>query len=280
MKYNRTNALYRTAVLSLLLSLSYALFGQIAPVVPTSTSAGNASVAVLSEWNSFQNLPALAHIENIEVSAQYENRFMLNELSTKSVQAGFNANFVNVGIAFSHQGYSIYNEMLAGVGIARNFDDKFSMGVQFDYYTAYFHAEDESRYRGALLAQFGVASEILEGFIIGFHTFNPFQTNIKTDYVTKRLPSVFSIGTGYHFAPNLVWLTQVDKEVSSNYRLATGFEYNMVKELTVKLGAYHSDYLVPSFGFGVHLGGFHFHLTGEMHPLLGFNSMGHLKYRF
>ncbi len=274
------NSLRKFVRILVLLTCTTGLKAQIAPVVPGSATIAGASVAVLSEWNSFQNLPALGHIEGIEVAVQYENRFMLKELSTKSIQAGLNVGYVNIGASFSHQGYSIYNEMLAGIGIARNFDDKFSMGVQFDYYTAYFHAADESRYRGVLLAQFGVASTILPGFTLGFHTFNPFQSNIKTEYTIKRVPSVFSIGTHYAFARNLIWLTQIDKEISSNYRFATGFEYQMVQEFTVKLGAYASDFLVPSIGFGLHLGSFHFHLNGEMHPLLGLNTLGNLRYRF
>ncbi len=275
-----TFELQKTVLSFLLLTGASFGFSQIAPVVPFSTSIANTSVAVLDEWNAFHNIPALAHIEKMEFSMQYENRYMLNELSTKSVQAGFNANFVNVGLSFSYHGYSIYNEMLAGLGIARNFGDKFSMGVQFDYYTAYFHAADESRYRGAVLAQFGVASSIFPKLTVGFHTFNPFQTNIKTEFTEKRIPSIFSIGANYAFADNLKWLTQIDKEVSSNFRYATGFEYTMIKDLTVKLGAYGSDYLVPAIGLGLHLGGFHFNLNGELHPLLGLNTIANLKYKF
>lgn len=254
--------------------------GQIAPVVPSSTSIANTSVAVQNEWNAFQNVSALAHIEKAEASAQYENRFMLKELSTRSIQAGFHTNFVNIGLAYSYHGYSVYNEMLAGVGFARNFGDMFSMGVQFNYYTAYFSAAEESRYRGTLLTQFGVSSKIFPKLTVGFHTFNPFQTNIQTENTIKRLPSIFSIGTNYEFTDNLVWLTQIDKEVSSNFRFATGFEYTMIEQLTVKLGAYGQDYLVPALGFGLHFGDFNFDLNCELHPQLGLNTLANLKYRF
>ena len=253
---------------------------QIAPVVASSVSIANTSVAVLSDWSAFQNTAALAHVENIEVAAQYENRFMMKELSTRSVQTGFNTKYVNVGLSFSYQGYSAYNEMITGLGLARNFGDKFSMGVQFDYYTAYFSASDENRYRGAVLAQFGVAATIFPQLTVGFHTFNPFQTTIKTEFSEKRIPSIFSIGTNYAFADNLNWLSQIDKEASSNFRFASGFEYSMIRELTVKLGAYDTGYLIPCLGFGVHLGSFHFYLNGELHPLLGLNTVANLKFRY
>ncbi len=269
-----------TLTLFVLLFITGISYSQIAPVVPSSTTIANASVAVLEEWSGFQNTAALANIDKIEISTQFENRFMIKELSTKSVQAGFNLDVVNVGVSFSQFGYSLYNEILAGIGLARNFNDKFSMGVQFNYYTAYFSAEEESRYRGSVLAQMGIASKITPRMTVGFHTFNPFQTNIETEYATKRLPSIYSLGTQYSFDHNLIWLAQIDKEISSNYRFATGFEYRMVEQLTVKMGAYAYDYLVPSIGFGVHLGGFNFHLNGELHPVLGLNTLGNLKYRF
>lgn len=260
--------------------ISNVSFAQISPVVPSSNSIANASVAVQNEWSSFQNTAALAHVDRLDVSMQFENRFMVNELSTKSIQAGINAKSVNVGLSFSYHGYSLYNEMLAGLGLARNFGDKFSMGLQLNYYTSYFSSDEESRYRGALLPQFGISSRIFPKLIVGFNAFNPFQSNIKTEYTEKRIPSVFSIGTNYAFSDNLKWVTQIDKEVSSNYRFASGFEYSMIKQLTVKLGAYASDYLVPCLGLGLHLDKFHFFLNGELHPQLGLNTLANLSYRF
>ena len=253
---------------------------QIAPIVPSSTSIANASVAVQNDWSAFQNTAALAHIDKLELAMQYENHSMVKEMSWKSAQAGINAKYVNIGVSFSYFGYSLYNEMIAGVGFARNFSDKFSMGLQFNYYTAYFSAGEESRYRGALFPQAGISSHILPRLTIGFQAFNPFQAIIKTENSQKRIPTIYSIGTNYEFSKNLVWLTQIDKEVSSDFRFATGFEYTMLRQLTVKLGAYGSDYLVPSIGFGLHLDKLHFNLNGELHPLLGLNTLANLKYRF
>ena len=256
------------------------VYAQISPVIPSSVSVAGASSAVMNDWSAFHNPAALAHIDRTEIAAQFENRFMMKELSTKSVQAGFNTGPVNVGLSFSYPGSSVSPVLLAGVGFVRPFLSNFSLGVPFASSPASFSASAASRYRGAVLAQFGVASTILPKLTVGFNTFNPFQTNIKTEFSTRRIPSVFSIGTNYAFADNLIWLTQIDKEASSSFRFASGFEYTMIRELTVKLGAYGTDYLIPCLGFGIHLGGFHFNLNGELHPLLGRNTVANLKYRF
>jgi hypothetical protein len=168
--------------------------------------------------------------------------------------------------------------MILGIGFGRNFSDKFAMGVQFNYYTAYFNATNS--YRGALLPQIGLSVKFSPNFNIGFNTFNPFQTSIRTEFVTKRLPSIFSLGSEYSFSTDLVWRTQIDKEVSSNYRFATGFEYQMLNQFNVKLGAYASDYLIPCLGVGFKTGSLHVDLNCESHPLLGINTLASIKYRF
>ena len=251
---------------------------QISSIIPTSTSISQTSVADNHNWTAFSNPAMLGYIQNAELGLQYENRYFISELSTKCVQVGLPSNFVNTGLSFSHFGYSHYHEMMLGVGFARNFSDKFAMGVQFNYYTAYFSASNS--YRGALFPQVGLSVKMTPNFSLGFNAFNPFQTNIQTDLTVKRLPSVFSFGSEYYFSPEFAWRTQIDKEVSSNYRLATGFEYLMLHNFKIKLGAYNTDYLVPCMGLGFNAGSLLFDLNCELHPLLGLNSMAAVKYRF
>ncbi len=168
--------------------------------------------------------------------------------------------------------------MLIGLGFARNFSDKFALGVQFNYFTSYLAASNS--YQGALLPQVGLSVRFSPRFSTAFSVFNPFQTNINTLFVIKRIPSVFSLGTEYFFSPELIWRTQIDKEVSSNYRFATGFDYRMLQNLIVKLGVYDIDYLVPCLGFGFDAHSFQFDLNCEIHPLLGLNTAATVRYRF
>jgi len=262
----------------ILIFFNQCILAQISGVVPGSKSIAQTSVADTHNWAAFNNPAMLGYVQETELGLQYENRYLLSELSTKSVQAGFSSKIVNAGLSFSHFGYSLYHEMLVGISFARNFSDKFSMGMQFVYYTAYFNASNS--YRGTLLPQVGLSTRLSSNFSIGFNAFNPFQSNIHSDYTIKRIPSVFSLGTEYFFSPEMVWLTQIDKEVSSNYRFATGFEYWMLQNLNIKLGAYGSDYLVPCLGFGCNAGSFVLDLNSELHPLLGLNTFASVKYRF
>lgn len=264
----------------LILELSFfpLCFSQISGIIPSANSIANTSVSDSKSWTAFNNPAMISYVEKAEMGIQYENRFIINELSTKSFQAAYSTDFANAGLSFSYFGYSLYHEMLIGLGFARNFSDHFALGVQFNYLNAYFSAIND--YKTAFFPQIGLNVNISPVLNLSFNTFNPFQTNITTEYVTKRIPSVFSLGTAYSFADNLVWRVQIDKEISSNYRFATGFDYEMLRFLKVKLGAYAHNYLVPCLGLGFKTGAFHFDLNGELHPILGVNTLASLKYVF
>ena len=254
------------------------LHAQISNIIPSSGAIAQTSVADSRNWSAFNNPSSLGYVEETEIGIEYENRYLLSELSTKSVQLALPFSLMNTGFSFSHFGYSLYHEMLLGICFSRNFSNKFSMGMQFNYYTAFFTASNS--YHGALLPQVGLSVKLSPKLSLGFHSFNPFQTNIKTEFIVKRIPSVFSLGTEYFFSHEVVWRTQMDKEISSDYRFATGFEYQMLHNLNVKLGVYSSDFLVSCLGFGFKTGAFLIDLNCELHPLLGLNTNAAIKYRF
>lgn len=254
------------------------IYSQIAQIIPSSNAIAQTSVADSKNWQAFTNPSAIGSIDNLQVGFQYENRFAIDELSTKSAQVLVPSAIVNAGVSFSYFGYSQYHEFMTGLGFARNFSNKFLMGVQFNYFTVYLNASNS--YRSALFPQIGLNVKLSRNFSIGFNSFNTFQATITTEYSIKRIPSIFSLGTEYNFSPEFVWRTQIDKEVSSNYRFATGFDYQMLNCLTVKLGAFGSDYLTPCIGVGIAAKQLNFNLNCELHPLLGLTTNAGICYQF
>lgn len=264
--------------LFLLYFLSLNTHAQLASVLPTSVSIANTSVADTENWTAFANPANIGYVDQINLGFQYENRFLLSELSTKSLQFAVPTSIVNTAFSASYFGFSLYNEILLGLGFSRNFSNKFSLGVQFNYLTAYFRTPN--RYYGSFFPQLGLNYALSTNFHIGFSAYNPFQSVIKSEYSNQALPSIFSLGGAYNFSPELVFRFQADKEISSDYRFAAGAEYEMLNFLTVKGGIYHNGYLVPCFGFKFNLGTFSFHLNAELHPLLGLVSLASVQYSF
>ena len=254
------------------------LSAQLSNVIPNSLSVANASVADLSRWSAFANTASLISFERPSLGFQYENRFFLEELSTKSISFVYPNKLVTIGFSGSYFGYSVYNEILLGLGFARNFSDRFSLGVQFNYQAAYFLPLN--RYYAALFPQIGLLVNLSPTFTLGFSTFNPFQTKINTETSSKQLASVFSIGCTYSFSDDLLIRFQIDKELSSTYRFAGGLEYKMADLLVFKAGAYDIGYLVPCIGVETKLRKMNVFINTELHPLLGLISSCSISFMF
>ncbi|MDR0830595.1 MAG: hypothetical protein LBN95_10875 [Prevotellaceae bacterium] len=247
-------------------------------VIPSSFVAGNASVAYREDWIPFHNPAALAGAEKIGFALLYENRYITKELANKALNVWFPTKYINVGVAFSHFGYSEYNEMISSISFAREFGEKFRLGAEIDYYTVFLSQSE--RYKGAITAQVGAQILITENFSLAFNVFNPVFSKIKTDFAEKRLPTIFSIGSLYRIKNRVDWLVQFDKEVSSPLRWATGFEYSPVKEMVVRLGAYGYNSFIPTLGAGAKFGGFRFDINAAYNSALGFSLLGRLGCEF
>jgi hypothetical protein len=268
----------KSLLISLLLLFTIGLQSQQSPsAIASSIAPANASTAYKEKWTAFHNPAILSSEKSLHISVNYENRFQVKELSTKELGVAIPNKHVDLGIAISHFGYSQYNEMQAGIGLARSFSSKFTMGVQFNYYSVYLSSEAGSK--GVIVAQVGILSEVLPKLFVGFHAFNPAQTTIKTGITEKRIPSLFSLGTSYFFCDNLIWLAQIDKEVDSDLQWKTGFEYQLINSFCIRMGGYGNPF-VPSLGVGFIIKQLQLDINFEKHPTLGINSVCGLSYTF
>lgn len=89
---------------------------QVAPIVPTTTAVANASVADSRHWSAFSNPASIGYVSAMNFGFQYENRYFLSELSTKSIDFVLPSRLISTGISASYFGYSLYNEIMLGIG--------------------------------------------------------------------------------------------------------------------------------------------------------------------
>lgn len=261
-----------TAVLPFAIS-----FSQIAYPVSSSVSVANTSVSNMENRTPFHNPASFAVSPVSLLVCAFENRYIITELATKSFLALFPFKHFATGFAFAHQGFASYHEIILGAAFARNFSGKFSLGVQFNYHTVWFALSNN--YRGIIYPQIGLMIPFDNNFLVGFHVFNPFASNIRGESLTKFVPSVFSLGCSYGFASNFHWRFQADKELRSNYRFATGFDYRMKKHTRFQLGVSVNEFLISCLGFGFDFNPFIFDLITELHPLLGLNIIAQIQFR-
>lgn len=252
-------------------------YNQTDVIIPESYAPGNASVARIGEWLPFQNPALLDGVNHPAISMVIENRFTVKELSTEAASLQIPFHSLKVGLAVSHFGFSTYSEMLVGIAAAHTFDKLLTIGIQVNYYNAYFSGEQGNK--GTLLAHVGLLSQITPDFYIGFSSFNPTRQKVYYQLITKDIPSVFTLGSCYRFSNQLVWLTQLTKAVNADVQWGTGFEYNPTNVLAIRFGGYGAPF-IPTLGAGVQLNQFRINVNFEKHPVLGITSVGGLQYLF
>lgn len=239
--------------------------------------AANASVAHTKRWQAFHNPAILAKSTKPQASIYYTNRFQLKELSTKALSFALPTKALNIGFAASYFGYEQYHEMQGGLALAKSFSQKFAIGLQANYYSIYL--SPEVGYRGTIVTQIGLLSEVSKDFFVGFHAFNPAQSIIAVGQTEKHIPSVFSLGTSYMFGEQVCILAQLDKEIYYDLQWRLGVEYLPIEQLTVRVGGYGNPF-VPSLGTSLILKSFSLDVNFERHPSLGINSACGLTYEF
>lgn len=264
------------SIILLLLTCHTWIMAQINNIIPSAPSIANTPTARTDQWSAFANPASLTENKRFSFAFTYENKYLLAELSGKTAQAAYCNPWVNVGIAFTHFGYKQYSDIMAGICLSHDFSGKFSIGLQGNYYAAYFGSE--AGYVYTIFPQVGATVHITPTLCLGFHAFNPFIQQLKGEFVSKQIPAMFSLGSEWRFYNHFNWLVQIDKEVQSPFRVATGFEYQVIKELGVKIGGYASTYFVPCFGINLNFSGWRFDINCELNPLLGVNTLGSVSF--
>ncbi len=265
------------AILVFILCMSCGVYSQVSNVLPTSANIANMQTARTDNWTCFHNPASLVQPAGWQLAAQYENRYLLSSLNTAMLQMGYTNEHVNVGVGYSFFGYAKYQEMMAGLALARSFG-RFSIGLQANYLTLY--CGDELGYKGTFIPQVGVTVDVLPELTIGLHGFNPFvQTIAIEDEVERRLPAIYSLGLNYQWKEVLHWSVQADYDVNSTYRIATGLEWQAIERLVVKVGVYYQQQFVGCMGVAVTWDRLRLDTNFELHPLLGVTCQGRIGVR-
>lgn len=245
--------------------------------MPSSYVAGNASVAYVDRWLPLGNPAAIGRAKDISLGIIYENRYITKELSTKSINLSIPTAYINTGVSLSHFGYSEYNEMIVAATAGRKFGQKLLLGVDIVYYMV--SVADTHKRRGTLTAQVGTQIDLSDNLTVALRLLNPMMSKISSEETDKHLPTTLSVGLLYRIRDEVIWLVDIDKETQSPIRWATGFEYALVKELVVRLGAYGYRDFRPTLGAGLRFDRWQFDISSDYNSVLGFSLLGGVRYK-
>jgi hypothetical protein len=194
-------------------------------------------------WSSFHNQATLPFYNSFSAAINYENRFGIKELGTRSAGLIFPAGKAVLATIYTHFGYSDFYRDMAGLACGLKLSDKLSAGMQIDYYSE--RVSGEYRNVQSLTFETGLLFIPTENTRIGIHILNPVPNSLRKTF----LPSTLTIGAGTNLNKSVFAGIEAEMSTGSQLIIRTGFEYEAVKKIWLR-GGFSSDNNSFSFGLG------------------------------
>lgn len=248
------------------------LFSSVHGNDPFSFSAGTSekgmSYSCISHkdfWSSFHNQALLPLNTKPSFGFDYQNRFNLVELGTRSAGLIIPAGRASLGAIYSNFGYKDFMRHSAGLACGLKVSEKITAGVQADLFIEKTPGEYEERM--ALTFEAGLLIMPSEKISIGFHLFNPVPAAFRKNF----LPSTLRTGAGIHLNRQLYASAEAEISTGKSLIIKTGFEYVPWKNLRLT-GGFSSENTSFSFGLGYMIRSIRLDVAFATHSRLGSTS--------
>ena len=236
--------------------------------------AGMGSVCVMKTgfWPSFSNQALLANNTSFFAGFNYENRFNLWELGTRTAGLIIPAGKTSLGLIYSHFGYSDFRRSMAGLACGMPLGENISGGIQIDYFLEK-TSDDYDNYQSVSF-EAGLYFKPSEKVSIGIHVFNPVPNSLRK----KNMPSSLRAGAGIELSKVLFAGAEAEMSTGEKLILRTGFEYEVFKKLLLR-GGFSSENTSFTFGMGYLLKSIQIDLSFASHEKLGITSSASLIFK-
>lgn len=222
--------------------------------------AGMGYSCVMKEgfWSSFHNQALLAFNTSFKFGINYENRFGIKELGTRTAGIIIPAGKASVAAGYSHFGYTDFKRDAGVIAGGLKLTEKIAAGVQIDYFSE--RSSGEYNNNQFITFETGLIASPSDNLNIGVHLSNPVPNSLRKD----TQPVTLTVGAGMDL--NKILFAGVEAEMSTggNLILRTGFEYEAVKNLWLRAGfitknnsfcfgtGYQTGILLIDLGFTTH----------------------------
>jgi hypothetical protein len=194
-------------------------------------------------WSSFRNQALLSENKSLSAAINYENRFALKELGTRTIGIKIPSGKTSLGLIWSDFGYSGFRREFTGVSCGMKLSDLISAGIQIDYIMERGSA-DYSAYH-AVTYEAGMLLKTSESSGFGIHIINGVPGSLRKRF----LPSVLSIGAGTSLSEVLYAGAEAELSSGSGLTFRTGFEYETARNFWLR-GGWSSNNNSFCFGLG------------------------------
>lgn len=274
-KLKQLGSLHKISVSLLLLFASLTSSG--ADYYRPSAGAGEAGtgyVCVMKKgfWSSFHNQALLIHNNSFSAGVNYENRFGISQLGTRTAGVIIPAGKASLGVIYSYFGYADFRRNTTALACGLKLSERVSAGAQVDYFAEMAPGEYEDIH--LLTGEAGVVFSASENTMIGIHLFNPVPNSLRN----SSMPSRIRVGAGTNLNNLLFAGAEAEMSTGSKMILRTGFEYEAAKKFWLRSG-FSTENNSFSFGIGYLAKFVKLDLAFATHEKLGITSSASLIFK-
>ncbi|MBD3749502.1 MAG: hypothetical protein IE931_08400 [Sphingobacteriales bacterium] len=239
------------------------------------TALGNASVAMEDVWSATANQAGLAALAHPEIAAAYENRFGLQELSTKSAVFAIPIKNYVLATSFISYGVESYSESKSSLSLARKLGPKLHLALALNY-----HQLRINQYGNAKSFSFeaGVQYQLNKSVVLASHIANPNQSEFG-NLTEEVIPAHIQFGMSYWLSKQLIICTEIEKILDKEVDFKSGLEYQIADFLALR-GGLNMNPFKQYFGFGLNYQQVKLDFALSSHPTLGYSPQISLGYVF
>lgn len=229
------------------------------------TGMGNIMPVTDIFWSVFQNQGSLPTIRSVSAGVNYENRFFLSELSTRSAAMAVPAGKATIAGMYSYFGYADYRRQMVAFACGLPLSDRISAGIQIDYFNEQTYGEYSAWQ--SVTCEAGILIEATENLFLAMQVFNPLPNSIRKNEMPSRLKLDISGSL------NAALQAGAGIEMSSGGKpcVSTGMEYKIYEGLSVR-GGFRSEFTSFAFGIGYRAGPAVIDIAFCTHEKLGISS--------
>lgn len=268
----------RNIIFLFFLFLNLPSFAQVLPQFGArSLGLGGTGLTTTDVYAVYNNPGAFGAMDETAVGVNFENRYLLKELSTQSLAVGYHTeNAGNFGIHFQQYGFNLYRQFQGGFSYGRQLANHFYGGMSVQFHSI--QLGENYGTRNTASGSLGIFYEASEALQFGVRVQNVSRTALA-EYEDERLPTRFGLGMAYVFSEKVRWMIEAEKAVVHPLNVRSGLEIQPHEIIYLRFGV-NSYPFQSTFGFGLEFGRLAFDMAAIWHNQLGMSPSAGLKYVF
>ncbi len=242
-----------------------------------SQALSDATVGLSDCWSVFGNQAGLAGIDRPVVGGTFQNRFLVNELSTRSGLIVYPIQSSVFAVSLSQFGQIPFRQEKYGLAYARQIYPKLKFGLQFNVYRLFL--SEENRSVSSFGAEIGAQYLFTDRFVVGFHVMNPYRTGVKLSSGMFWYSSRIKIGSFYRLSDLFSLTSELENDFDDHFIFKTGIEYCILEKLFLRAGVAGKPYQL-SGGIGFQVKNLTLDLATTYNQYLGSSPSVSFQYQF